>query len=184
MPNPFFIWLTAYFLPASLALITTYKISDQKKVIGIFHIFLIISILLSFIWMQALDIVFPWPAHLISVLAFVVMIGFAFWLNGTLGLWYSASVAIQQATILFISFLLLQFFPVTLVALLVISLFVFAHDFSSNHHIFKFFLLVVGGTLEIFLFTQGLDIFLLSTLHLGIGSYLLRKSIIYHARKK
>ncbi len=180
------IWFLIYVLPVIAAYIFALFVPIKKwttawrriNTIAI-HIAILISFALSQYVIYSSNLMFPWRLDSLSATLLVVSVFIAVLVIGRFGIIYSASAFIQEATMLSISYLLLQTLPVWLVILLVIPLFVFSHFLSLEKWKLRLFLLTLGGSASILLFSITLNIYLLTSLHILVGAFLISKSIIY-----
>lgn len=178
-----FIWLLGYALPGLLAGFFSY-IFHWKKSMSIInaHIFLLISISISLYFIHSLNLQFPWPYTLYPFLIYFLTILISYFLVGKVGLLYGISALIQESTMLFMCFILMQSFPLPLIIFMIIPLFVIAHDLGNPYRYFKILLLALGGGLSLYLFAHSVNILYITALHVLIGTWLIKKSLIYRFR--
>jgi hypothetical protein len=181
-------WLVTYVAPAALfGQLALVWIKEKKhwyeRNVTITHAALLVSSVLSQYAIYARGLRFPWYPGPLSVLAFVVSAVFALLylsrLGRWLGLWYAASVLVQQAAMLSIAFLLLPAFPVWAVILLVVPIFVAAHFISLRHWKLKLLLISAWGVATILLFVLTHNIWLIAALHTALGAFFIQKRILY-----
>lgn len=145
----------------------------------IIHAGLAVSILASQYALHARGWSFPWQPHLFSVVILAVSIVIAIRMLGVFGLWYGLSAFLQQLTLLSVSFLLLHTLPLFFVLLLVVPLFTLAHGQNVRQWHMRLLLISAWGALSIGLFTLLPDIYLLAALHTILGTFGIRRSIVY-----
>lgn len=152
--------IISYFTPAILALAITRIVfaGQTMKSILVIHCFLLISLILStyILWSHNFHFwVISWnifaALYLCSVLFWYIYLGKT-WVA------YSISVLLQELTILLTAMILLFSFPIYIVYLLIIPLFIISHDSVSKYKLLRILILSFwwGATLYLFSLTQNI----------------------------
>lgn len=181
-------WLCAYVAPAAafglIALVWVKKREYwyERNVI-IAHAALLVSIAASQYTIHIRGLAFPWYPGLLSILVFaasaLLALAYLWHLQPWLGLWYTVSALVQQATMLSIAFLLLKAFPAWAVILFVIPVFVAVHFISLEHWRLKLLLVSAWGIATILLFVLTHNIWLIAALHTLLGAFFIRHRVLY-----
>jgi hypothetical protein len=176
-----FIWFVAYAVPLGAAGIIIYLWKQKKfwyeRGIGVIHTALLVSIAISQYAIYTSGLIFPWYPGFLSILVFTASILFALSIIGAFGFLYAVSVFIQELALLSLAFLLLPIFPVWMVVLLIVPLFVACHFLSLEYWKLKLALVSLWGVMSILLFMITRNIFLVASLHTILGAILTFRQI-------
>lgn len=175
------IWFLAYVLPLAIACgISTFLPSKSKALYGTFivHIALLVSIAASQYIIHSLALSFPWHVSMFSLLALVIGVGLAVVFIGSLGFWYATSAFIQELMMLSMVFLLLPTFPIYMVILLIVPIFVACHFLTFDDLKAKLTLIPLWGIASILLFVVTHNIYFIATLHTVFGAFLFSRSVL------
>lgn len=176
------IWFLAYIIPAGvaggIALLFPRKSIEPRRDVLIMHVALIISILASQYVIYVYRLSFPWHLSVLSLLALAVGTGLATAFIGKLGFWYAISAFIQELTMLSIAFLLLPAFPVYIVILLIVPIFVACHFLTLDHWKAKLTLIPLWGIASILLFITTHSVYLITAFHTAFGAFLFSRSVL------
>ncbi|MEJ0053867.1 MAG: hypothetical protein WDN10_04060 [bacterium] len=181
--NPLVIWLLAYALPAFLAgcyiKLCSHQEGGSPKNLTFIHVVLLVSALASQCAIYAQGISFPTPGIWFLVV-FAASVAIAGFFIGRLGLLYGVSALLQQACMLSIAFLLLPAFPVWIVVLLIVPLFVFCHQLTGvPYWRTRIILITLWGSVSVLIFAFIPDILLVSSLHTLFGTILIANGILH-----
>jgi hypothetical protein len=144
----------------------------EKYALAVVYVPLLISAVINSYVIYHLNLSFPWETDIFSVFLFVLGFIISFLAIGSLGVWYTIAVFIQEVVILSMTFLLLTVFPVYVVILLIVPVFVLAHFTSLNHWIVRVVLLSLWGVASVLLFATTQNIYIIVALHSILGSFL------------
>jgi len=177
-------WFLAYAIPCLLAGTAIKLLPKSKDRVGTPFITiavatLFISIFVSQYFIHTSGFVFPWYPKALSIVAYVLSVFIATRLIGKMSMWYSPFALIQELAIASITFLLLPSFPIYLIILLIVPIFVWGHSLRTNRWLIRVVLLAVLGAISVSLFSTLLDFYLLAALHTLLGAILISKFIIY-----
>ena len=87
-------------------------------------------------------------------------------------------------TMLSVAFLLLSTFPIYVVILLIVPLFVFSHTLHTERRWLRVALISLWGVVSVVLFSLDFDIYTIAALHTFFGAILISKSVLYPGFKK
>jgi hypothetical protein len=180
---PLLTWFVAYLLPAAIGY-GVVKASPRRKIGRLTNDMLIIpgmllvSIGISQYCIFSQGLTFPWNLESLWVLAYLAAIVLAGLLLGKFGIVYAISVLIQQLTMLSITFILLQAFPVYVAALLIAPVYTILHRLRTPYSFRIMALFFVWGVASVALFSYFPNLWLIASLHLLFGSLLVKRRIL------
>ena len=178
--NFILIWIVAYLLPGLFTgfILFLFRVNRNMSLM-IIHVFLVVSIVLSFYSIHALGLVFPGFHDPLALLVYGASVLISMMMIGKIGMFYGFSSFVQELTMLLMLFLLSSYFPYWIAYLMVVPLYVLAHNLKSSYRYGIILTLSLWGVCILYLFLSGVDIFYLSAIHTIIGSLLIKKSMIY-----
>lgn len=181
MINLILIWSLSYFLWFILVIFLVYSKQITFQLILACHVLLLVSIIFSFYFLHKrglLELFLSFHPYS-PVLFLLILVFLAHVILTKMSFAYSLSVVIQQVTMYSISFLLFSGGLSTFGVWFLVALpFVLAHKYKSPHTFLKAFLLLLWGTLCIFLYSLEVNIFYISILHFVGGVVLIRSNLI------
>ena len=182
--NLIFVWAITYAVPGIAAgsiikLLPARSAGLSKRNIFIMHGALLISALASQYAIYSLGFIFPWVPNEISIYVFIASVFLALAVVGSVGVWYGLSVLLQQSAMLLMAYILLPTFPVYLVILLVVPIFIFCHTLQTGRWLIRGSLFVFWGIISILLFSITHNIWLIAALHTLGGALLIKNQILY-----
>ena len=186
--NALFIWGIAYVVPALcadtfIALFPERRTVVHRRNAEVMHGMLVISALASQYVLYRMGNPFPWELNA-SVLVYMLSVLVAFGMIGKLGLWYGLSSLIQEFATLSISFYLFSVFPLFVVLLLVVPVFVFSHPLRAKHWLIRLLIISFWGIASVSLFFIFRNVWVIAALHTLLGAFFIKQNVLYprHAR--
>ena len=114
------------------------------------------------------------------MLLFVASVALAGGAIGKLGWLYGPSALIQELCLLSIAFLLLPTFPIYIVVLLIVPLFVFCHQLTKvPYALTRALLIAIWGTAALIIFSYTRNLFLVASLHVLLGTVLIAMGVLH-----
>ncbi|OGE87546.1 MAG: hypothetical protein A3J07_04890 [Candidatus Doudnabacteria bacterium RIFCSPLOWO2_02_FULL_49_13] len=178
-------WFVAYATPALLAGAAVKILPQTKQRLSlrnglIIHGALLASIVISQYFIHQANLDFPWQPHGYSIVILLLSIAIAYKFIGFYTLGYVVSCLIQEATMQSIAFLLLPSFPLFIVLLLVVPLYVWCHPLlRPKHSLIRILIFFGWGIIAISLFSILKDLYVIAGLHLLLGSWLISRSLLH-----
>ena len=184
--QPLLYWVIGYLLPMLFTyffyLYVFQKTKHGKKDWAQFiliHTSILISIFLSQHFLHQNKIMYSFHTSGFSLgLLLIVSLG-SIRLLGKFGLFYLLSSFLQQLCITSITHLLLNFYSLTAVLVLLVPLYVLGHIHNRKQWKTKTTPTLLWGITGVLLYSVTFDLFLNTALHLLIGTYGIKRRVLY-----
>jgi predicted outer membrane lipoprotein len=176
-------WLLGYVLPCALGVLAVlaYRRNHKRGVEGIviIHAAGLVSIAINLYFLSTTGTRFVLRYSMYSLLLLLVSAAIAVIFLRKLGIAYSVSALIQEATLLAAAALLLPHLFVPLILLMLAPIFSFAHLLHVKHWKWKIPLTMAWGVIAVLLYVRFFDLLLNTAIHILLGTFFIKKGIIY-----
>lgn len=173
-----FAWFIGYICTPALtmALVLLYGARSALRRALFVHAGLLTSILFLQLFIAAQQRTFPQPGS-IGVLVFAFAIVGSYLMLRSFGIVYLISSIMQELVLVSAIWILITLYPIHIIWLLIVPIFVISHYFSKEHIWSQTLANVIWGTLSVILFIQYRDWMINAALHALLGGFMIQQGI-------